>query len=111
MDLPLQITLRGLDRSDALEAAVRSRADKLQRFYRHIGSCRVVIERPERHHRHGRQFIVRLDIKVPGGEIAINREHDEDALLAVHDAFDAARRRLQDHARMQRGDVKPHSQA
>jgi len=36
------------------------------------------------------------------------RDHAEDAMVAVRDAFDAARRKLEDHAREQRGDVKHH---
>ena len=51
---------------------------------------------------------VRIDLKVPGGEIAVTHEHDEDLQIALRDAFDAARRRLEDYARVQRGDVKHH---
>ena len=35
-------------------------------------------------------------------------EHDEDLQIALHEAFDAARRKLEDHVRVQRGDVKTH---
>jgi cold shock CspA family protein/ribosome-associated translation inhibitor RaiA len=71
-------------------------------------SCRVVLELPARHQRKGKQYAVRIDLKVPGGELAVTREHDEDLQVAVRDAFDAARRRLEDYARRQRGDVKRH---
>jgi hypothetical protein len=43
---------------------------------------------------------------VPGGELAVTRQHDEDLQVALRDAFRAARRRLEDYARTQRGDVK-----
>jgi len=46
--------------------------------------------------------------KVPGSEIAVTREHDEDVQVALRDAFDAARRQLEDYAREKRGDVKRH---
>jgi len=108
MQLPLQITFRGLPHSDALETAIRERAVKLDRFHPRITSCRVVIEQAGRHQQQGKQFVVRLDIGVPGAEIAVNRDHAEDAMVAVRDAFDAARRKLEDHAREQRGDVKHH---
>jgi ribosome-associated translation inhibitor RaiA len=108
MQLPLQITFRGLSHSDALEAAIRERAVKLDRFHPRITSCRVVLEQAGRHQHQGKQFVVRLDIGVPGGEIAVNRDHDEDVMVALRDTFDAARRKLEDHAREQRGDVKAH---
>jgi len=48
---------------------------------------------------------VRLDIKVPGNEIAINHDHHEDVYRALQDAFGAARRKLEDHARRRAGSV------
>ena len=104
MQIPLQITLRNIAKSKAVEAAIRRRAGKLDRFHRRIVSCRVVVEIPSRHKQQGKEFVVRLDIKVPGAEIAVNRDHSEDAFVAVRDAFDAARRQLEDHARRKRGD-------
>lgn len=98
MDLPLQITLRGLAHSPALEAAIREKAAKLRQFYDPLTRCRVVVELPARHKRQGREFVVRLELKVPGGEIAINGAHDEDVHVALRDAFDAARRKLQEQA-------------
>jgi ribosome-associated translation inhibitor RaiA len=44
---------------------------------------------------------VRIDLKVPGKEIVVNRDHDEDIYVALRDAFDVARRQLEDHARRQ----------
>ena len=111
MQIPLQITLHGIEHSDALYNAIREKAEKLDHYYDHIMSCRVVLELAGRHKRHGKQFTVRLDLKVPGGEIAITREHDEDLQIALRDAFDATRRRLEDFAREQRGDVKRHQPA
>ena len=69
----------------------------------------VVLGLAGRHKRHGRQFTARIDLKVPGAEIVINKEHDEDVQVALRDAFDAARRKLEDFGREQRGDVKQHS--
>lgn len=106
MEIPIQITFHGLAHSPALEAAIRERAAKLDRFHPHVMSCRAVVEEVARHKNQGKEFAVRLDIKVAGGEVAVNRERNEDAFVAVRDAFDAARRQLEDLARRQRGDVK-----
>ena len=94
MNIPLQLTWRGLDRSEAIEAAVRDAANKLHQFHPRIVSCRVVLEQSDRHKRHGRQFAVRLDVRAPRTEIAINKEHDEDVYIALRDAFFDARRKL-----------------
>lgn len=113
MKLPLQITLRNMEPSEAIEADIREKAAKLDEFFGQIMSCRVVVE--ARHHRHhkGNLYHVRLDITVPDNEIVISRDRDlhhahEDAYVAIRDAFDSARRRLEDYARRRRQDVKTH---
>jgi len=114
MRQPLQINFRDIPQSDAVEARVRERADKLNKFYDQIMTCSVMIEAPHGHHHKGNLYHVRIDLTVPNGEIVVNRdpkEHQahEDVYVAIRDAFDAARRRLQDYARKQRGDVKSHA--
>ncbi len=99
MQIPLQITLRNIAKSEAVELAIRKRVDKLDRYHRRIVSCRVVVEIPSRHKQQGKEFVVRLDIKVPGNEIAVTHDHHEDLYAALHEAFQAAQRRLAAHAR------------
>lgn len=108
MQTPMQITIRDMDHSDALEAHIRDKVNKLEEFFNHIISCRVVVEVPHKHHQQGKQFNVRIDIGVPGGEIVVNRDHAEDVYVALRDGFDAAKRKIEDHARKIRGDVKAH---
>ena len=103
MQIPLQITFRGMPTSPAVDAAVRDHAAKLEQFHARIMSCRVVIEQPARHQRKGREFEVHIDLKVPGGEVAVKRDHDEDVMVALRDAFDAAKRKIEDLARVRRG--------
>lgn len=111
MRLPLQVTFRHMPPSKAVEATVREKAAKLDLFYNRIMGCRVLVEAPHRHHRRGKLYHVRIDMTVPGGELVVNREPSrhaahKDLYVAIRDAFDAARRKLQDHARRQRGHVK-----
>jgi ribosomal subunit interface protein len=108
MQIPLQITIRDIDHSEALETHIRDKVKKLDEFFNHIMSCRVVVEVPHKHHHQGKQFNVRIDIGVPGGEIVVNRDHAEDVYVALRDAFDAAKRKIEDHARKIRGDTKTH---
>jgi ribosomal subunit interface protein len=105
---PLQITIRDIEHSEALETHIRDKANKLEEFCKQITSCRVVVEMPHKHHHQGKQFNVRIDIGVPGNEIVVNRDHHEDVYVALRDAFDAAKRQLEDYVRKIRGDIKTH---
>src|SRR5512132_3097487 len=99
MELPIQVTFHGMAHSAALEEAIKERAAKLEHFYPHLVSCRAVVEEAARHKQQGNEFVVRLDIKVSGSEFAINHDRSEDPFVAVREAFDAARRQLDEHAR------------
>jgi ribosome-associated translation inhibitor RaiA len=84
---------------------------ELEKVFDRITSCRVMIEAPHQHQRKGRLFHVRVDLTVPGGELLVRRDPAEhhahkDVYVAIRDAFDAAVRQLEDHARKLRGDVK-----
>lgn len=109
MNTPLQITFRGIEHSDAIEAHIREKAQKLETFFSPIISCRVVVELPHQHKHQGKAFNVRIDIGVPGREIVINRDQHEDVYVALRDAFDAAKRELEDYARKLRGETKNHA--
>ena len=108
MQIPLQITIRHIPPSAALEAHIRDKAAKLEEFHPRITSCRVVVEDLGEHHQQGRQFRVRIDVRVPGKEIAVNRDHHEDVYVALRDAFDSVKRQLEETVRLQRGEVKIH---
>jgi cold shock CspA family protein/ribosome-associated translation inhibitor RaiA len=115
MQEPLRITFRNLESSPAIEEQVRKRAEELERFFDRITACHVVIETPHRHHRQGRLYHIRIVLEVPGQEIVVQREPSEhqayeDLQVAIRDAFDAARRQLQDHVRVMRADIKTHEQ-
>src|SRR5688500_15690649 len=117
MQIPVDITFKELERSDALETRIREWVGKLERVYDRIVRCEVMVETPHRHHRQGRQFHVRVRLTVPGGEIVASHdpgpdETHEDAYVAIRDAFTAARRQLEDHARktLKRGEKRPQEQ-
>ncbi len=118
--------------SDAVTARIRAEAAKLDRYYNRITSCRVLVEAPHRHHRRGGPFHLRIDLRVPREEIVVKHEpslhhalaHDDsskwvkhleaggphkDMYVTIRDAFKAVRRRLEDHVRRLRGDVKVHA--
>jgi cold shock CspA family protein len=113
MQIPLQITFREFGPSPAIEADIRERAQRLERFSDRITSCRVVVEARNRTHRKGKVYTCAVDITVPGREIAVGRvgpknQAHEDIHVAIRDSFNAATRQLEDHARRMRADVKTH---
>lgn len=131
MLIPVQVTFHGLMPSDSLRELVNGEAEKLERLYRDIVSCRVSVERLAGQHRAGNPFRVRIDLAVPGKRIVVDSQPNthralddaenitvpkssevspqhKDPALATRDAFRKVARRLQDYARRQRGDVKGH---
>jgi ribosome-associated translation inhibitor RaiA len=106
MKLPLQIAARGVELGAETEALIRQYSEKLERYYERIMGIRVMVEVPQR--QMGEPIIhnVRLDITVPGGEVVVKRQEHPELHTAIQRAFGAARRRLQDYARRQRGEVK-----
>jgi len=106
MQVPLQITARELQLSESEERMIREAAAKLESFWDRITSCRVLVEAPHRRRHAGVSYNVRIDVGVPGGELAITRRPRTTLATAVQEAFDAAQRRLQDQARRTQGRVK-----
>ena len=114
MQLPLQVTFRHMETSDALLADIEDKAGKLDQFSDHIMSCRVVVEAPHQHKNKGKLFHVSVDLTVPRGEIVASRSADEhhaheDVYVAVRDAFSAVQRQLEDWERKQQRKVKQHA--
>ncbi|MCU0805655.1 MAG: HPF/RaiA family ribosome-associated protein [Burkholderiales bacterium] len=95
-----------MEHSDALDAVIRERAGRMAESYPDLLSCRVVVEEERLHQRQGHLYGVRLDLHLPGREFAVTRDKNEDPFVAVRDAFDAAKRKLDDELRVMRGDVK-----
>ena len=116
MRIPLEVTFRHMEPSAAAEARIAEKVAKLEQLYSQLTRCHVVVEAPHEHHRQGKLFHVSIDLTVPGAELLVTRGHNhqshahEDVYVAIRDAFDAAKRRLEDYACLQRGDVKRHAQ-
>lgn len=115
MKLPLQITFRNVDHSEAVETKIRERAEKLDVFHKYIMSCRISVESRHRHKHQGNLFHVRLDVKVPERELVASREPDEhhayeDVYVTIRDVFEAMERQLRDYADQQQRQVKAHAE-
>lgn len=131
MKNPIQITFRHMESSAAAEAAIREEIESLERHFDRITSCRVVVEQPHRHHLRGNGFHVSIELHVPTSHIIVNhtpsihsrqagaedqqvekseevQADHKDLYISIRDAFDAARRQLEDYARKLRGETKRH---
>jgi ribosomal subunit interface protein len=102
-----QITYRGMPHSPAMDARIRELSAKLEEFHPKITSCHVVVDETDKHKRKGNLFDVRIDLHVPGREIFASHQ-DEDAYVAITQAFDVAYRQVENDIRMKRGEVKHH---
>ncbi len=113
MDIPLQIAFHGLDHSDAVEARVREKVEKLGQYSDLITSCRVVIEVHHKNvsnlHRKGEPYHITITCKVPGDDLVVRRDPKEpkaheDINIALRDAFATMERRVKEHtARVKAG--------
>jgi ribosomal subunit interface protein len=110
MKLPLEITSRNIELTEEIKDLIHDKAGKLDSIYDDIIRCRVVVEIPHRSQQSGEQYNARIDITVPGGEVVVKREPNDDLYAAIVDSFDVAERRLKEYAEKQRGDVKRHEE-
>jgi len=110
MKLSLQITSRSFELTDAIKAEITEKVEKLENFCDQITKCRVVVESPHRHSHDGRLYNVNIDLKIPGSEIVVKREPNEDLYVAIRDSFNAAKRRLEEYLEHLRREVKYHEE-
>ncbi len=112
MRLPLQVTFHNLPSSEAMKATIQEYVGKLEKFYPRIIGCRVAVEAGRRQSR--KLHRVKIELSVPGAELvageetATFRNSQQNAYLALRESFHEVRRRLQEYARKQRGEVKHH---
>jgi ribosome-associated translation inhibitor RaiA len=105
MKLPLQISWKNIARSEAITNIVKDKAEKLDRLCPDIMSCRVTIAMPHKSHHKGNHFHITIDVSLPGKEVAVSREgQDEienaDFYHVLRVAFDAAYRQVEDYNRI-----------
>lgn len=96
----------GLEPSDTMAAAAREKAAKLELFCPEILACHIAIELAHKHRQQGRSYAVRLDITLPGRQLTVSRVENEDAYVALRDAFDSMKRQVDETVRRMREPAK-----
>jgi ribosome-associated translation inhibitor RaiA len=109
--IPVKITFRHMETSAAVETRVHELAAHLGVFSDRIQSCKVVVDSPHRHHHQGKVFAVKVQLELPGEDVVVDmerpqRDGHEDVYVVLRDAFDAAKRQLQQRMSSLRGDEK-----
>jgi ribosome-associated translation inhibitor RaiA/cold shock CspA family protein len=113
MQSPVQIQFKNMEPSEAVEAAINKWVDKVDRAYPTITTCRVSVEAPSKKKLHGGLYHTRIDIRLPGKEVVVNRNPDlhhsySDVYVSIRDAFKSAQRQLEDVVKRSQEKVKSH---
>lgn len=111
MQTPPEIHFTNMERSDAVEEAVRARVKRLEQFFDGITSCHVFVDASHRRQHKGNLYEVRIEIRVPGTELAVNNKPGdvnahEDVHVAIRDAFNAMERQIKKWKQQFRGHPK-----
>jgi ribosomal subunit interface protein len=93
MQRPVEVVFRQMDRSTAMEERVGEKASALDRRFNRVQNFRVTIAPSQK--TKAKSFEVRVDMTVPGEELLVSATN-EDAYVAISDAFQTAHRRLDD---------------
>jgi ribosome-associated translation inhibitor RaiA len=132
MPISVTTTFRRVRGTEPLQKQIQERVEKLGTYGSSILGARVLVELAERHRHDGNHIHVRINLALRGETLVVDqrvstrptarargdetvRKQDEiardhrRAKVAIREAFDAARRRLQDRERRLRGDVKTHA--
>jgi ribosome-associated translation inhibitor RaiA len=105
---PITLTFRHLEHSGALEERAKVLGSRLGRFSDRISRCHMTLQGPDGRSDGRAPYVVRIDLTVPGAQIHAdslngNGAGHEDIYLALRDAFNNAKRQLQDLRRSRHG--------
>ncbi len=132
MQAPPRITFHGVSGSEELTAEILERLAKLEKYAPRLTGARVAVELRGRRHQAGNRYRVKISLEMPGETLIVRphgslrptaratesqswRKQDEVdpgqryAKVAIREAFEAARRQVQDYVRRQRGSIKTHA--
>lgn len=106
MQIPLQITFRGMSPTPTIGILLEERWGRIERFSDRVLRGHVVVGVPHRRHEAGRRYSVHLELTTPLGNIVVSRERSNGAGgelgATIRDAFDVATRQLEEEFRRRR---------
>ncbi len=109
MQAPLQITMRNIDHSAAVEERIREKANKLNKFSDRIISCEVVVEQSQAFQKSGTLYNIRIHLTLPRKALVVNHNEQENLYVAIREAFNDMVRKVEAADQILEGEVKHHS--
>ena len=115
MRVPLEITFRGISSREDIKSLIQQKAAKLEKVAENLISCRVAVEKKQKHPQSGNPFRVRVNMRLPPGrEVVVDSGesgngyiHDELSTV-IREVFDIALRQLKKVSDQQQDEVKEH---
>lgn len=104
MPTPLEISFHGLERSEAVEARIRTKLKRIEDKFDRLTHARVVVAAPAHRNDVPKLFHVRIELGVPGHPPIVVKHEPEvpnahaDVMLDLRDAFNAAQRQVDQFA-------------
>jgi cold shock CspA family protein len=112
MQVPMEVAFKGVQKSEALEQLIESRAARLDKVCPNIISCRITLEKAQETNA---IYSVRIIVRTPPEhEIVARREspergvHEDALQILVRETFDAVEKQLKQFAQKRRREVKAH---
>jgi ribosome-associated translation inhibitor RaiA len=112
-----EITFKNISVSPTLEARIRERINRLERFHHGIIGCRVVVEEPHRSAGSAKNpLALTLEVEIPGNLLASSGEEEiraakDDTGNLVTRVFEAMERQLETAVARDKRQVKAHTAA
>jgi cold shock CspA family protein/ribosome-associated translation inhibitor RaiA len=114
MNTAPEIEFQGLKSTPQMQETIMKRLAELDGRWGRITAGRVVVKGPGQHRQSGGLYQVHIRLALPDGrEVNVERtppkdERYADLTFAINDAFNRARRQLQDEVRRMQGQTKHH---
>ncbi|MFO7728156.1 MAG: HPF/RaiA family ribosome-associated protein [Desulfonatronovibrio sp.] len=114
MNVPAEITYRGVEKTQSLDNLIQSKISKLDKFSNRINSCRVSVELDQNSKNTSNIYRVRIDLTMSQGQeipIIEKTKPDDEKLgveAIVRRAFDIAQRQAVKFKELQSREVKTH---
>ncbi len=115
MNIPLEITFRGVQASEEIKELIGQKADKLDRIGDNLISCRVAVEKKQKHQQSGAPYRVRVNMRLPPGQELVvdsgeggDGSPNDDLPGVIRGVFESALRQVKKLNERRQDDVKEH---
>ncbi|MFW6343399.1 MAG: ribosome hibernation-promoting factor, HPF/YfiA family [Sediminispirochaetaceae bacterium] len=100
MYVPLEISVKNVEKTEKLEELIKEKMNKLERVCDHIAGCHVSVEKTQEHVKTGTPYRARIDLTVPPSHELVAKqepgqgEKHDGVETVIRKAFTKAERQL-----------------